>query len=375
MQQTAFISIDKNCPVGTAKVKAFPSTHMPSPWNTAQYMESQHMQGQSQQHCSTQKPTTWGTSTLPPVDIEVLSTPEPVTQQNTKFAWTSAEQLADAIFPNNTGHIANSIEPFHHALLNHKTEIENLHHGALKYQTDIGNLHHGALNHKTEIENLHQGVLNQKADMKNLHVGVRNQKTDINNLHLGVLNHKDEIEKLCVSTSDMIKKQMQQMSTQQLLYSAHDAKFGALKKTVTATQESASALDSLTKNHSSLLKTHAETLNSVNKQQKEQYEGLINHRNTLRDVVSAKDKMKTKSSKQEQSLLSMQRDITEIKNNLRDETTANRLVDLNACTRDLEQKVSSLVSSNNVINSHISNLQAQASTDRPVQMVMAPRRH
>ena len=159
------------------------------------------------------------------------------------------------------------------------------------------------------------------------------------------------------------------------MHSAHDAKFGVLKKTVTATQESASVLDSLTKNHSSLLKTHAETLNSVNKQQKEQYEGLINHRNTLRDVVSAKDKMKTKSSKQEQSLLSMQRDITEIKNNLRDETTANRLVDLNARTRDLEQKVSSLVSSNNVINSHISNLQAQASTDRPVQMVMAPRRH
>ena len=85
MQQTAFISIDKNCPVGTAKVKAFSSTHMPSPWNTAQYMQSQHMQGQSQQHCSTQKPTTWGTSTLPPVDIEVLSTPEPVTQQNTKY--------------------------------------------------------------------------------------------------------------------------------------------------------------------------------------------------------------------------------------------------------------------------------------------------
>ena len=186
MQQTAFISIDKNCPVGTAKVKAFPSTHMPSPWNTAQYMESQHMQGQSQQHCSTQKPTTWGTSTLPPVDIEVLSTPEPVTQQNTKFAWTSAEQLADAIFPSNEEHIANLIEP----------------------------LHHGLLNHKTEIENLHQGALNQKTDMKNLHLGVRNQKTDINNLHLGVLNHKEEIEKLCVSSSDIINSQKQHMSTQ-----------------------------------------------------------------------------------------------------------------------------------------------------------------
>jgi chromosome segregation ATPase len=274
--------------------------------------------------------------------------------------------LADAIFPSNEEHIANSIEPLHHGLLNHKTEIENLHQGALNQKADMKNLHFGVLNHKTEIENLHQGALNQKADMKNLHLGVRNQKTDINNLHLGVLNHKEEIEKLCVSSSDIINSQKQHMSTQQLLHSAHDAKFGVLKKTVTATQESASVLDSLTKNHSSLLKTHSETLNSVNKQQKEQYEGLINHRNTLRDVVSAQDKMKTKSSKQEQSLLSMQRDITEIKNNLRDETTPNRLVDLNARTRDLEQKVSSLVSSNNVINSHISNLQAQASTDRPV---------
>jgi predicted nucleic acid-binding Zn-ribbon protein len=405
LQQTAFAN-----QVGCATPKTFPSMHMASPWNTAQYMQSQyaqsyHMQAPSheQMELNTQKPTAWGASTIPPVDIEVLATPDPVTQQNTKVAWTSAEQLADAIFPSNLDHVADSIKPLHEGLLDHKSSIEKLHHGALNHKTEIESLHHGVLNHKTEIESLHHGVLNHNTEIENLHLGVLNHKTeieslhmataskknDIENLHVGVLNHRDEIQELWKSKkslSSMINKQQQHTATHNMLHSAHEAKLASLKNTVTATKESASALESLTKNHASLLKTHTETLNSVNKQQQEHCEGLINHRNTLRDVVSTQDKLKSKSLKQEQSLLSMQSEISDIKNNIKrtspDESTPKRLVDLHERTRDLEAKVSSLVSSNNalvssnnVINSHIEKLQAQSSSDKQVQMVFAPRRH
>ena len=377
LQQTAFAN-----QVGCATPKTFPSMHMASPWNTAQYMQSQyaqsyHMQAPSheQMELNTQKPTAWGASTIPPVDIEVLATPDPVTQQNTKVAWTSAEQLADAIFPSSLDHVADSIKPLHEGLLDHKSSIEKL--------------HHGALNHKTEIESLHHGVLNHKTEIESLHMATASKKNDIENLHVGVLNHRDEIQELWKSKkslSSMINKQQQHTATHNMLHSAHEAKLASLKKTVTATKESASALESITKNHASLLKTHTETLNSVNKQQQEHCEGLINHRNTLRDVVSTQDKLKSKSLKQEQSLLSMQSKISDIENNMKktspDESTPKRLVDLHERTRDLEAKVSSLVSSNNalvssnnVINSHIEKLQAQSSSDKQVQMVFAPRRH
>ena len=384
LQQTAFAN-----QVGCATPKTFPSMHMASPWNTAQYMQSQyaqsyHMQAPSheQMELNTQKPTAWGASTIPPVDIEVLATPDPVTQQNTKVAWTSAEQLADAIFPSNLDHVADSIKPLHEGLLDHKSSIEKLHHGALNHKTEIESLHHGVLNHNTEIENLHLGVLNHKTEIESLHMATASKKNDIENLHVGVLNHRDEIQELWKSKkslSSMINKQQQHTATHNMLHSAHEAKLASLKNTVTATKESASALESLTKNHASLLKTHTDTLNSVNKQQQEHCEGLINHRNTLRDVVSTQDKLKSKSLKQEQSLLSMQSKISDIENNMKktspDESTPKRLVDLHERTRDLEAKVSSLVSSNNVINSHIEKLQAQSSSDKQVQMVFAPRRH
>jgi predicted nucleic acid-binding Zn-ribbon protein len=368
LQQTAFAN-----QVGCATPKTFPSMHMASPWNTSQYMQSQyaqsyHMQDPSheQMELNTQKPTAWGASTIPPVDIEVLATPDPVTQQNTKVAWTSAEQLADAIFPSNIDHVANSIQPLHEALLDHKSSIESLHHGALNHRTEIESLHHGVLNHRTEIESLHMATASKK--------------NDIENLRVGVLNHRDEIQELWKSKqrlSSMINKQQEHTATHNMLHSAHEAKLAFLKNTVTATKESASALvESLTKNHASLLKTNTETLNSVKKQQQEHCEGLINHRNTLRDVVSTQDKLKSKSLKQEQSLLSMQSEISDMKKRTSpDESTPKRLVDLHERTRDLEAKVSSLVSSNNVINSHIEKLQAQSSSDKQVQMVFAPRRH
>ena len=107
--------------LSVAQQKGFPSAHMPSPWNTGHYMAVTP---------STQKATGWGTSSLPPVDIEVISESPVVTKENTKIAWTSAEQLADALFPTEAENMAIRLEPFHDGLLNHKTEIENLHRGA-----------------------------------------------------------------------------------------------------------------------------------------------------------------------------------------------------------------------------------------------------
>jgi hypothetical protein len=67
--------------------------------------------------------------------------------------------------------------------------------------------------------------------------------------HHGLLNHKMEIENLhktAEELSNLIKKQNQFTVTHQVLYSAQDAKHKSLKNEVTVTQESTSALDTVT---------------------------------------------------------------------------------------------------------------------------------
>jgi hypothetical protein len=286
--------------------KVFPSTHMQSPWNTAHYMQAAPI---------TQTPTGWGTSALPPVDIEVLAEPSPATAENTKITWTSAEQLADAIFPTDAENIANSIEPMHHGLMNHKMEIEKLHVTAEKLES-------------------------------------------------------------------MLAKQQRCTSTHQMLHSAHEAKHASLKSDIKNTQESAAAVDTVTKNNSATLKQHADSLQEMKEQQKNHYAGLLNHRDTLRDLQDTQKTLKSKAERQEESLLSMQRSIADIKNNLQQsQITPQRLSNLHERTQMLEAnmqthsaKMNSLVSANNAINANLASLQAQACNDRQVQFqVLAPR--
>jgi hypothetical protein len=323
LQQTALAG-----PLAAVPPKVFPSAHMPSPWNTAQYMEAVP---------STQKATAWGSSLLPPVDIEVLAESSPTTQENTKISWTSAEQLADAIFPTDANNMGHSLEPLHHGLLNHKMEIEKLHNTAEP-------VHHGLLNHKLEIEKLHNTA-----------------------------------ERL----SSILEKQQRCTSNHQMLHSAHEAKYASMKSTLKDTQESATASNILSKNNSTTLNKHAEIFETMKEHQKEQFAGLVNHRDTLRSLQETQTNLKVKAEKHDKSLQSMQRSLTEIQNTLQQQhMTPQRLEDLHQRAQSLERNIqaqnsqmNSLVSANNAINSNLECLQKQALSDRQVQFqVLAPRR-
>ena len=79
--------------------------------------------------------------------------------------------------------------------------------------------------------------------------------------HHGLLNHKLATEKLHTTTeelSNLVKKQNQFTVTHQVLHAAQDAKHKSLKNEVTATQESASALDNVAQKHTLALNNHRE---------------------------------------------------------------------------------------------------------------------
>jgi chromosome segregation ATPase len=252
--------------------------------------------------------------------------------------------LADAIFPTDANNMGHSLEPLHHGLLNHKMEIEKLHNTAEP-------VHHGLLNHKIEIEKLYNTA-----------------------------------ERL----SSILEKQQRCTSNQQMLHSAHEAKHAAMKSTLKDTQESATASNILSKNNSTTLNKHVEMFQTMKEQQKEQFAGLVNHRDTLRSLQETQTNLKVKAEKHDKSLLqheeslkSMQRSLTEIQNNLQQQhMTPQRLEDLHQRAQSLERniqaqnsKMNSLVSANNAINSNLECLQKQALSDRQVQFqVLAPRR-
>jgi hypothetical protein len=166
-------------------------TAFASPWHTAQFLQGHQTLPTSQQQ------TMWATAAPPPIEIEVYDTASkaPV---DTKVSWTSAEQLADAIFPTQTEN-ANAIEPMHHGLLNHKEQIENLYKTTEPLQNSLIDQHHGLMNHKDEIENLYQ-------------------------IH-------DDLSK-------KIDKQKSSLSTHQVLHSAYDTKYNNLQKSLKEMQDS-----------------------------------------------------------------------------------------------------------------------------------------
>jgi chromosome segregation ATPase len=233
------------------------------------------------------------------VEIEVLAETSPTSKENTKVSWTSAEQLADAIFPTNADNMQQSLEPFHHGLLNHKMEIEML------------------------------------------------CKTN---------------EKL----SSMLEKQQRCTSHHQTLHSAHEAKHAALRSAIKETQDSAIASDTLSKNNADTLNKHDEWFETMKQQQKEQYAGLVNHRDTLRSLQESHTNLNSKTAKHEESIqthsakhrefhhglldhknkieelrnttASMQRSISEIQNSLhQQQITPQRLENLNERTQSLER--------------------------------------
>lgn len=320
-QQAALTNPMQNQMQFMQTAKTFPSTHMPSPWTTAQYLQSQSLQqGQCMhqglmpqaymhtglQHGGFAQPNItnntlnpgWGQATVPPVDIQVLNDQEAVmnnqnVKENTKVSWTSAEQLADAIFPSNSA-----------------------------------------------------------------------QEVQTKEMHDGLLDHKTAIEALCRENKSLKTKLRQQQantSNHEVLHSATAIKVSSLKQAVEDVNSNHTTLSSTTNKLSTSVDAHASKLNSLKTQQDAHSDGLINHRDVLRKCVN---------------------DISELRSSIKmhqqktDDTWLER-TSLSERTGALENQVKKLVASNNIINDHIGELKTRADSalDRnEVQMILAPRR-
>jgi hypothetical protein len=168
----------------------------------------------------------WGQSTMPPVDIQVLNDQEAVTdkqnvKENTKVSWTSAEQLADAIFPSNCAQEAQT-KDIHDCLLNHKTTIEALHAENNRLQTQLRrqNAHtstHEVLHSATaaKVSTLKQAVEDVSSNHTTLNSATNKLSTSMN-AHASTLKslktqqdaHSDAtvssiIETFCASVSEI----------------------------------------------------------------------------------------------------------------------------------------------------------------------------
>jgi hypothetical protein len=177
------------------------------------------------------KETCWGTSSMSPeVEMHLVSeniTPEKASNPLNKtpssprqaHSWTSAEDLANAIFPSNYEKDAQESSHMHQGLLNHKYEIEQLRTTVNNIVNDMktdfsstdknSDVHLALLDHKKHIEsviasmnqmkenNILQAAARAKADASsNMSSKLLIQNEQQEHMHEGLLNHKKIITHL-----------------------------------------------------------------------------------------------------------------------------------------------------------------------------------
>jgi len=289
LPQTAFAS---SVPV------MFPTSNLPSPWHTAQFLQVQQPNMQ----------TAWATSAAPAIEIEVHE-PSKKTEVDTKISWTSAEQLADAIFPTNSAIMTNA-DDVHYGLLDHKEHITN-------HQLNIDNQHDGLLNHKTALESQ----------------------------HLGLMNHKEEIENLLKLNANLSKRldmQTNSLSTHQVLHSAYDTKYNNLQKTMKEMHDS-----------TGLKLEKLEKLANLP-------EGMLHHTDILRDHNLKIDKTSTAISNCQRKIDNHEHDITSLQASIKDiqrkltkhESTAENLENLSESVISIKNKLTNDTTSQKLLNLH-----------------------
>jgi len=188
------------------------------------------------------------TAGLASVDIQVLSESEQdaeknqnqkndladnsSSRKNASINWSSAEELAEALFPTQRDENAmNALKEHAEALSNHKDEIEGAHYNIAQHAEALSNhkdeiegahyniaQHAEALsNHKDEIEGARYDLKEHKKVFENHKLNIEKLRSKVNSnialLHEVFLDHKNEIEKINTSSkvnaTEMRKKILQ----------------------------------------------------------------------------------------------------------------------------------------------------------------------
>ena len=167
-------------------------------------------------------------SGLASVDIQVLSESEQAdaekntnqkndladnssSRKNASINWSSAEELAEALFPTKGDENAiNALKEHAEALSNHKDEIEGAHYDIAQHAKALSN-------HKEKIEGARFDLKEHKKVFENHKLNIEKLRSKVNSnialLHEVFLDHKNEIEKINTSSkvnaTEMRKKILQ----------------------------------------------------------------------------------------------------------------------------------------------------------------------
>ena len=154
------------------------------------------------------------TAGLASVDIQLLSESEQDAEKNQKqkndladnsssrknasINWSSAEELAEALFPTQRDENAmNALKEHAEALSNHKDEIEGAHYNIAQHAEALSN-------HKDEIEGARYDLKEHKKVFENHKLNIEKLRSKVNSnialLHEVFLDHKNEIEKINTSS-------------------------------------------------------------------------------------------------------------------------------------------------------------------------------
>lgn len=349
-----------------------------------------------------QKQTSWGVSSIPPIDIEVVSNSQQESKTDTKIAWTSAEQLAEALFPSDAEHVSLRLEPITAGLLDHKEQIENLHKTSSKLSALVKT--------QKQIASTHNILISaQEARQKSVFddISITQAETDfrIDKHGKALDDHRDHIEDMLCSNTQTRKDIVDHTSA--LLN--HRDEIRTTQKQMTSRWDSQQAMITLIQNDNidrrRLLDAHGTCITSMQQDINKMKSTILsanNNSEAMRTVQQDIKLIKTqlpKESEQNSNALLQQR-VTDLHTRSQDmqreikrgalatERSANshalieqRVIDLHTRAQNMQRSVNkhdttldSLISANNAINDHISSMAARPSSERQVQVqVLGPR--
>lgn len=289
----------------------------PAPWQGAAYAQAAYAQAAYAQAAwpgapawPAQQAAAWGPeAALPRVDMQVLSDAKPreagpeKKDSEVRVAFTSAEDLADALFPMDRGERALQQqqleelkahnEMVHHALLDHKEAMEGMdaHRGAVRdalqdqdktiqaIQHSLAEKDAGLVNHRETLEQMaadskrtQAQVSAQGAEMQQLRATMQDLKATADSSHrkiskLAAVDTKAQVAELA---QNVLRLESDSKKTRQVLVSHTDH----LRKHASDAQSMKTAQEAINKTHTSSVASLSKSLAAAARKTDSTVQGL-----------------------------------------------------------------------------------------------------
>lgn len=288
--------------VGTPNV--FATAHLRSPWNPA-------MTKPMSPAINKTMSSPWMQQSAA-IDIEVvpqaLSEVKDTAQDTSKISWTSAEQLADALFPESAKQ--QTTEQMHLGLLNHKKALEEISLKTQQLQERVTKQHFGLMDHKDVLET--HDIKHTDA-LEDMSLTTKELQKKLALQHDGLLNHVEELKKNSNATQVLAKDfdEHKHLTAVQLRAHSHrlkqrDEQRDDIKSSLSSLMadniQTKTALQALQKQNEQLRAEHVENRQALT----HHTESLSDHRRALRQHRDEMMSVKHAQNSQHAVIASMQ---------------------------------------------------------------------